>query len=220
MNIRCRKNHEIPAIIRGLAVPIGALFTIAVSQVAGGQRSTDATDDTHLLSAMLKAAKADVGRGELRVDPRPLVWNHELYTVEPEAIASVSPRVVRRRTAVIHAAGLRTADAKRLNQNNCPGVFVMRQDDSVNHTDPHAGCPEGPFYVLAIGPPRAGTAVLTGDQVYDGGARTAARGYWAARVIRTALGSGGSSVYASDYVLTKRSGAWVVIKIVGLTYTE
>lgn len=222
MNIRFRENREIPAIWRKFTVHVGACFTIAASQLAGSQGSTEWPLDAQLLSAILKAAISDAGRADLRVDPRPLVANRELETVEPGAIAPVSALVVRRRTAVIRAAGLRTVDATRLNQNSdCPGVFVIDEPDSLGHTDDkHVGCPKESFAVLAVGPPRPGSAVLAGDGVYDRGSGTAARGYWAARVIRTSLGPGGSSVYASDYVLAKRAGMWVVIKIVGRSYTE
>ncbi len=197
---------------------------IAASQVAGAQRLTSADVDTEVLSLILKAAISDAGRGDLRVDPRPLIADAaELYTVQSEAIAPVSALIVRRRTAVIRAAGLRMVDTMIVNQSrNCPGALVISEPDSLGHIDDRhvIGCPEEPFAVLAVGPPRPGSAVLPGDQVYDRDAETAARGYWAARVIRTTLGHGRSSVYAADYVLAKRAGTWVVIKIVGLMYVE
>ncbi|MEO5904895.1 MAG: hypothetical protein ABIQ55_12850 [Gemmatimonadaceae bacterium] len=58
------------------------------------------------------------------------------------------------------------------------------------------------------------------DKVYDRDTKSAARGYWAARIIRTGMGRGGSTLSESDYVLAKRSGKWLVIKIVGLSYSE
>lgn len=163
---------------------------------------------------------SDAGRAELRVDPRPLVSRSDLYTVGPNGIASISHRALRLRTRVIRAAGLRTADATTMNQDSCPGVFVIGQADSANQTHSQAGCPNAPIYVLAVGLPRAGTAALSPGQAYDIDAKQAAYGYWAARVIRTAVGVGGSSVYAADYVLAKHGGTWVVLKVVGLRYTE
>jgi hypothetical protein len=221
MNIRFRENRETPAVSRRFAVRVAAFFTIAASQLAGGQQSTNAAGDTNLLSAILKAAIADAGREELRVDPRPLVAHAELYTVQSEDIAPVSRAVVRRRTAVIRAAGLRTVDATKVGQNkDCPGVFVIVQHDSLGNSNTHAGCPKEAFDVLAVALPIPGRDVLPGDEVYDRDVERAARGYWAARVIQTNLGPGGSSVKASDYVLAKRAGSWVVIKIVGLMYVE
>jgi hypothetical protein len=221
MNSRFRENREIPAVYRRFALGVGAFFTIAASEVAGGQQSTGAAADTSLLSAILKAAISDAGRVELRVDPRPLVADPELYTVQSEAIAPVSALVVRRRSDVIQAAGLRTIDATIVNQNSkCPGTFVIGKLDSLHHSNSHVGCPEEPFYVLAVGLPRPGSDALAEDEVYDRDTEKAGRGYWAARVIRTLIGPGGSSVHASDYVLEKRAGTWVVVKIVGLMYIE
>ena len=221
MSIRCRKRVGILVISRRLAVHLAAFLTIAGSQVAGCQRSNSAAADTSLLSAILKAAKSDAGKGDLRVDPRPLVADAGRYTVQPEAIAPVSPIIVRRRAAVIRAAGLRTADATRENQSkDCPGTLVIEHSDSLGRTNSHAGCPEEPYSILAVGLPRPGSKVLAGEEVYDRDVESAALGYWAARVIRTSLGPGGSSVHASDYVLARRAGSWVVIKTVGLMYVE
>jgi len=218
-----RKNREIPAIYRRIAIHAGALFALAASQVAGAQRSSGPDVDNAVLSAILKAAASDAGRGDLRVDPRPLIVDAALYSVQPEAMAHASPVVVRRRTAVINAAGFKTVDTTIVNQSrNCPGSLVTRPLDSLGRVDDKrvVGCPEKPFAVIAVGPLRPGSAVLPQDQVYDRDTETAARGYWAARVIRTTLGRGRSRAYAADYVLAKRAGTWVVIKIVGLMNVE
>jgi len=221
VNTHFRENCEIPARFRRLAIGIGSLLTLVASQSAGAQESINAAADTSLMSAILRAAISNGGRTDLRVDPRPLVANGELYTFESNALAPVSAPDVRLRSAVIQAAGLRTVDATSANQSkNCPGVFVIGKPDSLGDSNSHAGCPKEVFAVLAVGLPRAGSKVLAADEVYDLATETVARGYWAARVIRTSLGPSGSSVYASDYVLAKRAGAWVVIKIVGLMYTE
>jgi hypothetical protein len=207
------------------AVRVGAFFLIAASQVAGAQqRSPGAEIDADVLSAILKAALSDAGRVDLRVDPRPLIADAAyLYTVRPEVLASVSASIVQGRADIIRAAGLRIVDTTVVNQSReCPGALVISQRDSLGHVnDKHVvGCPEEPFAVVAVGPPRPGSAVVPEDQVYDRATETAARRYWAARVIRTTLGHGRSSVYAADYVLAERSGKWVVIKIVGLMYSE
>ena len=213
MTMRSKKNREIPATYRWFAIGFGVFFTIAATHAAGGQPSTSAAADTNLLSAILRAAISDAGRVELRVDPRPLVADSELYDVQPGAFFPVSPAVMRRRTGAIRAAGLRTVDATKMGQNkDCPGIFVISKR--------HDRCPIEALDVLAVGLPRPGRDVLPGDQVYDRDVERAALGYWAARVIRTGLGQGGSSLYASDYVLAKRAGRWVVIKIVGLAYSE
>jgi hypothetical protein len=219
-----RENPRILAVYRGFAVHVGVFFLVAVSQVAGAQRSPGAVTDSEVLPAILKAALSDAGRGDLRVDPRPLIADAVyLYTVRPEVIAPVSASVLDGRAAIIRAAGLRTVDTTAVNQSrNCPGALVISQPDSLGHVDDRrvVGCPQEPFDVLAVGPPRPGSAVLPEDQVYDRAAETVARGYWAARVIRTTLGHGRSSVYAADYVLAKRGGAWVIVKIVGLMYSD
>jgi hypothetical protein len=221
MSMRSRENREIPAIYRWFALGVGVFFTIAASRIAGGQQSTSAAADTNLLSAILKAAISGAGRLELRVDPRPLVADSGQYDVQPAAIAPVSPAVVRRRTAVIRAAGLRTVDATKVGQNkDCPGIFVIGQPDSLGIINSHDRCPKEAFYVLSVGLPRPGRDVLPGDEVYDRDVERVARGYWAARVIQTYLGPGGSSLKTSDYVLAKRGGTWVVIKIVVLAFSE
>jgi hypothetical protein len=219
-----RQNHKILDVYRGFVVHAGFFLVIAASQVAGAQQVTAADVDTDVLSAILKAALSDAGTIDLRVDPRPLIADPTfLYTVQPEAIASVPALVVSRRADVIRAAGLSTVDTAILEQaRSCPGALVISKPDSLGRIDRGhvAGCPEEPFAVLAVGPPRPGDTVLPADQVYDRDAEMAARGYWATRVIRTTLGHGRSSVYAADYVLTKRAATWVVIKIVGLMYSE
>jgi hypothetical protein len=221
MSTRSRENREIPAIYRWLGLGVGVFFTIAASRTAGGQQSTSAAADTSLLSAILKAAISEAGRVELRVDPRPLVADSELGDVQPGLIVPVSPAVLRRRTAVIRAAGLRTIDATKVGQNlTCRGVFVIDSPDSLGNKTRHVGCPKEPLDVLAVALPRPGRDVLPRDEVYDRDVERAARGYWAVRVIQTSLGPGGSSLKASDYVLAKRAGSWVVVKIVVLSYSE
>lgn len=221
MSMCYRKNGQIPAIYRWFAFGVGAFLTIAATHAAGGQQSTSAAADTSLLSAILKAAISDT-RGELRVDPRPLVADSELGDVQPDLIVPVSPAVLRLRTAVIRAAGLRTVDATNVGQNkDCPGGFVMSKPDSLgNPTNVHERCPKEVFYVLAIALPRPGRDALPGNEVYDRDAERAARGYWAARVIQTLLGPAGSNLKQSDYVLAKRAGTWVVIKVVALAFSE
>lgn len=195
---------------------------LAASQHAGGQQSTRMARDTSLMSAILNAAISDIRGGRLRVDPRPLIAREGLEEVRSEDIASISPAVVRLRTAAIRTLGLSIVDATKVNQNRkCPGAFVLGKPDSLgHHTDAHEGCPKESFYVMAIGLPRPGVALLAPDSVYDRETEKAARGYWAARVIRTAMGPGGSNLNVSDYVLTRRTGTWVVIKMVGLSYSE
>ncbi len=222
MSMRSRENPEIPAIFRRFALGVGLFFVIAASHAAGGQQSTSAAADTSLLSAILRAAISDAGRVDLRVDPRPLVADSELGSVQPGVIVPVSPAVLRRRTAVIRAAGLRTVDARKVGQNkDCPGMFVIGKRDWFGiPTNSHDRCPKEALDVLAVALPRPGRDVLPGGEVYDRDVERAARGYWAARVLQTSLGPGGSSLKASDYVLARRAGTWVVIKIVGLAYSE
>lgn len=221
MNIRTREGPDIAAVYRRFTLGAAALFTIATSQVAAAQQATTAAADTSLLSAILKAAMSDAGRQDLHVDPRPLVAFPKQNDVHPEAIAGISAAITNLRTAVIRAAGLRTVDATKVGQTeDCRGIFAIGETDSLGQSDYHSGCPKESFDVLAIALPRPGCDVLPGEAVYDRDSESAARGYWAARVIRTTVGPGGSVVYSADYVLAKRAGSWVVITIVGLLYLE
>lgn len=218
---------EAPRVVdvyRRFAGHIGVFFLIAASQIAGAQPTPRAVTDADVLPVILKAALSEAGRGDLRVDPRPLISDATyLYAVQPEVIAPVSAAVVDGRAAVIRAAGLPVVDTTVVNRSrNCPGALVSSHPDSLGRVDNTrvTGCPEEPFVVLAVGPPRPGSAAIPADQVYDRAAETAACGHWAARVIRTTLGHGRSSVYAADYVLAERAGKWMVVKIVGLMYSE
>jgi hypothetical protein len=204
-----------------LAVGVG-IFVLTTSQNAGGQQSTKMARDTSLLSAILTAAMSDLRGEKLRVDPRPLVAREGVEEVRSEDIASISPAVASLRAAIIRAFGLRTVDATKVNQNrDCPGALVLGKPDSLGrHTNAHVGCTKESFYVLAIGLPRPGRDLLARDSVYDRDNERAGRGYWSARVIRTAIGPGGSNLNVSDYVLTRRTGTWVVIRIIGLSYSE
>jgi hypothetical protein len=220
MNIGSREIRTIASICGNCAFAVGVVFVMGASHLAVAQQS-DAASDSQLLSAILKTAESEAGRIELRVDPRPLIADATLTSVQPQAIATVSPSLVRLRTDVIRASGLRPVDATIVNQNSdCRGVLVIGQRDSLGVSNAHGGCPDKQFAVLAIGLPRRGKAILAGREVYDRDSESAARGYWAARIIQTSLGPLGSSVHASDYVLTKRAGKWVVVKVVGLMYTE
>jgi hypothetical protein len=216
-----RESRETP-IHRWFALGVSVFLLIAASNIAGGQQLTSAAADTSLLSAILRAAISDAAGEELRVDPRPLVADTEIYDVHPQAIARVSPAVMRRRTAVIRAAGLRTVDATKVGQyKDCPGAFVIGKPDSHGTpTNSHDRCPQEAFNVLAVALPRPGRDVLPGDEVYDRDVERAGRGYWAVRVIQTKLGPGGSNLKASDYVLARRAGTWEVIKIVVLAFSE
>jgi hypothetical protein len=218
-----RGNRKIPAIYPKFWVSVSAFCMIAASQVAAAQRVTAADVDTEILSAILKAAASDAGPVALRVDPRPLVDARYVYVVEPGSIAQVSVDVLRRRTDAIRAAGLSVVDTTIINESrNCPGALVLSPVDSLGRVEGKhvGGCPVDPFDVLAVGPPRPGKTVLPTDSVYDRDTETPARGYWAARVIRTTLGHGRSSTYAADYVLAHRGGTWVIVKKVGLIYSE
>lgn len=222
MSMRSRENREIPAIYRWFVFGAGVFVTIAASHVAGGQQSTSAAADMNLLSAILKAAISDARPEELRVEPRPLVADSELGDVQPGLIVPVSPAVLRLRSAVIRAAGLRTVDATKVGQNkDCPGGFVWSKPDSLgNPTNVHERCPKEVFYVLAIALPRRGRDDFPGNEVYDRDTESPARGYWAARVIQTYLGPAGSNLKEADYVLAKRAGTWAVVKIVVLSFSE
>jgi hypothetical protein len=225
MASRFKRVREIFAPDRKFAASISAFFMmICGSQVAGAQRVTGTEADTVALSAILKFAAADTAPIDLSVDPRPLTANAAFqYEIEAQAIARVSDDVIRRRTEVIRTAGLRVADTTMVNQSRkCPGVLVISPPDSLGRVDAKRvpGCPEGSFDVLAVGPLRPGSAILPGDSVYDRGTETAAHGYWAARVILLGVGHGRSSTLAADYVLAYRAGTWVVIKKVGLMYSD
>ncbi len=217
------RKSELRAVRHQFALGALTVFSLVLSEVAGAQRTSAAEVDSGLLSAILKSAASDAGRSDFQVDPRPLTAEHTVYAVEENAIAKVSPVVVRRRIAVIEAAGFRTVDTTIVNESrNCLGTLVTTPVDPLRRTSdrPVVGCPETPLNVVVVGPLRLGVAVLPPDQVYDRETERAARGYWSARVIRTTMGHGRLTSYAADYVLTKRGGTWAVTKIVGLMYTD
>jgi hypothetical protein len=222
MNIHSQERREFPAMYGWLHLAVGVLFAIGAPSFAACQQTTSLAGDASLLSAILRAAISDAGQVDMRVDPRPLIADSELFDVQSDLIVPVARSVLRRRTAVIRAAGLRTVDATKVGQNkDCPGVFVMGRPDSLGiPAKSHGRCPKEAFDVLAIALPRPGADALPGDEAYDRDTESPARGYWAARVIHTALGQGGSSVKASDYVLARRAGKWVVVKIVVLAFSE
>lgn len=202
----------------------GVFFLIAASQVVGAQPSPRTVTEAEVLPVILRAALSDGARGDLRVDPRPLIADASyLYAVQPEVIASVGTAVIEGRAAIIRAAGLAVVDTTVVNQSkSCPGTLVLSRPDSLKGVDNTrvVGCPEKPFDILTVGPPRPGSAAIPKDQIYDRSTETAACGYWAVRVIRTTLGHGRSTAFAADYVVTQRASEWVVVKTVGLMYAE
>lgn len=223
MNNGFLKRAKIPATYRRVAL-LNAFLVICGSHAADAQRVTGADVDTDILSAILKFAALDARPSHFRVDPRPLAAEAAYqYDIEPRLGARVSADVIRRRTDVIRAAGLRAADTATVNQSKeCARALAIRPADSPARGDARrvASCPEDSFDVIAVGPPRPGSAILADNSVYDRNSEAAASGYWAVRVIRTTVGHGRSSAYAADYVVAKRAGAWVVIKKVGLMYSD
>jgi hypothetical protein len=211
-------------VIKGLILKIVVLCLIAISQVAAGQTRPRTVTDSEILPVILKAALSGNPQGDLRVDPRPLIPDASYqYEIQPEAFASVSQSVIDKRGAIVRATGLTVVGTALVNQtNNCPGTLVAGQPDSLAGVDNkrRLGCPQKPFDILTVGPPRPGRISIPTDQVYDRSGETAACGYWAVRVIRTTLGHGRSSTFAADYVLTQRGGEWVVVKTVGLMYSH
>jgi hypothetical protein len=209
---------------RRFLLHVGVVFVTAASQVAGAQQSARAVTDAEILPAILQAASTDAGRGDVRVDPRPLAADvPHIYDLQTESFAQVAASVIHSRAAIIRGAGLRIVDTTVVNQSrNCPGTLVVSQPDSLSRAaNPRiVGCPEEPFHVLAVGPPRPGIAAMPEDGVYDRVAESAACGYWAVRVVRTTLGYGRAAGYAADYVLAERAGKWVVVKTVGLMYSH
>jgi hypothetical protein len=207
-----------------LTLRTGVFFLMTASQVVGAQTSPLTVTEAEVLPVILRAALSNGARGDLRVDPRPLIADASyLYAVQPEVIASVGTAVIERRAAIIRAAGLAVVDTTVVNQSkSCPGALVLSQRDSLKGVDNArvVGCPEKPFDILTVGPPRPGSAAIPEDQMYDRSTETAASGYWAVRVIRTTLGHGRSTSFAADYVLTVRGGEWMVVKTVGLMYAE
>ena len=209
-------------LIAAVILRTGIVLLISGSQVVGAQPSPRPVTDAEVLPVILKAALSDGARGDLRVDPRPLIPDASYqYAIQPEVFASVSQGVIDRRGAIIRAAGLAVVDTTVVNQSrSCPGILVV--PDSLQGVDNRRalGCPEKPFDVLTVGPPRPGSASIPTDQVYDRSRETAACGYWAVRVIRTTFGHGRSTTFAADYVLTERAGQWVLVKTVGLMHSE
>lgn len=215
-----KANTRTPKFDYTRAISLVGFLTIAWVKVVSAQDTLAVAGDTALFSTILRTAMANAGREELRVEPRPLDADPRRYGVLAAALAPVSTHDLQERTELIRKLGLRTADAVVENQTfSCPGTALIAPEWFLRDTV-RAGCPKKPYTVVAVALPRRGTADFNKSGPYDRSSETAACGFWSARVIQTALGPGGSSIYAADYVLSKRNGAWTVVKVVGLIYIE
>ena len=168
----------------------------AAPATAGGQRGAPSgAADTALLSAVVRAARADLGTLRMVVDPRPLREVLEV-TYTKRSFAPAAPAVLRAREAAIRSAGAEPGDAVALARTDgCAGrLYPIAPSDSVKgEPDPHAGCPREGRFVVGVGLPRPGKVRLPPGQVYEerGIPADAALGYWAVRVIVTDLSPGG-----------------------------
>lgn len=184
---------------------------VLVGGLSSGLRGQDlhasaSPSDTTALLTTLRAVVGNAGKTPVYVDPRPLRSNPPAGEVSTTTIMEVAPAVseVRRRTA--QELGIEAIDAIRHGQNDsCPGVFVLDRASSRETQPPlkesiHAQCPQRIFYSVALSHPRAGTALLPGDSLYDRAQENPRVGIWAVRVVRTQLGPTGSSVLVSDYL--------------------
>jgi hypothetical protein len=157
------------------------------------------------------------------VDPRPL---REVVDVElrERSFAPVASAVLRAREAAIRSAGAEPGDAVALGRTEgCAGVMYIAPPDSAKaEPDPHAGCPREGRFVVGVGLPRPGKVRLPPGQVYEEGRipADAALGYWAVRVIVTALAPGGFSVTGYDYVMKKAGARWEFVQAVALFVLE
>jgi hypothetical protein len=154
----------------------------------------------------------------VKVDPRPLRADEWIHSVEDQHIVEVADSVSAVRSAILRSLGLSTVDALHVGQNReCPGIMVPSDDTLF---DVHRTCPRKPFTVIAIALPRPGDSHIPTNQVYDRERMRAAHGYSAVRVIRTALGPGGSSVLVSDFVMARTESGWRFVRAVPLMDIE
>ena len=194
--------------------------------MASGQRRTPrpGAADTALLSAVVRAARADLGTARMVVDPRPLRDVVEV-TFTRRSFLPAAPAVLRAREAAIRSAGAEPGDAVALGRTDgcAGGMYPIAPSDSVKgEPDPHAGCPREGRLVVRVGLPRPGKVRLPPGQVYEQTRipADAALGYWAVRVIVTHLGPGGFSVTGYDYVMKKEGVRWELVQAVALYILE
>jgi hypothetical protein len=224
------RTGRMPCLSRFALMAAVASLGCAAPAAAGGQRggappgAADTAADTALLSAVVRAARADLGTLRMVVDPRPLRDVLEVTFTEP-SFARAAPVVLRAREAALRSAGAEPGDAVALGRTDgCGGrLYPVAPADSVKgEPDPHAGCPREGRFVLGVGLARPGKERLPAGQVYGevGIPAEAALGYWAVRVIVKVLSPGGSSVTGYDYVMKKEGARWEFVKAVPLFVLE
>lgn len=204
-----------------MIAPVLVTLVGIVTSTAVGAQEARLSSDLNLLSVILQAATTDAGRADLRIDPRPMNADAGNLTAISEAMLRLPAAVLSRRVAVIRAAGLRTIDATHVGrEEGCLGTFVIGSPDARGVSHAHDDCPSKQFATLVIGLPRPEVDCKGFVEPNAGSSQPVAEGQWVSRVIRTTFAPTGSTVYAADYVLARRSGKWNVVKIVGLLFGD
>jgi hypothetical protein len=166
--------------------------------------------DSVVFAALIASLATDTSvigpRHPLIVDPRPLLRDSTVTSVEARTLAPVSQAELEARRASIRELGIETGDA--LFPSNCPGRINL-----YDPADPaFATCPRTARLVTAIGLPRVG----------DSRRKEAASSsrFRTVRVIIASIAPNGISADIRDYVLEGTSEKWKVTRWIRLGFWE
>lgn len=194
-----------------MARPFGLGILVCACATQHGQVSAQAfpTSDIAIFSTVLGALSSDTSF-KLRpivVDPRPLVRDDSITSVQMTTFAPVSAAEIAARRSMMHDLRIEPGDA--VFPSRCGGRLVpsMGSSDSV-----HAGCPSTSRLVVAVGLPRMGDRTKDEPDVNSR--------FRTARVILADIAPNGISADVRDYVLEGDGTHWRVIKWKRLGFWE
>jgi len=162
---------------------------------------TVAKPDTAIAAAVLRALVSDTSfkARPIVADPRPLLGDDSITSIEPSSYAPVTGAELLARRAVMQQLGVEAGDASF--PARCGGSTVPGKKSS----DPmYAGCPSTPRVVVALGLPRPADRTRSATDVDSR--------WCTVRVIIAGIGPEGISADIRDYVLDGTSGVWKVAK--------
>jgi hypothetical protein len=192
-------------------IAVSGLTIVGLSACAGAQTSVVGyrVPDTSAFAALLRAIQNDTAGGRvsmrpLRVDPRPLRNDRQVWEVSTSTLASVSREELDERKQAIVSLGMVEDDADF--QDNCGGTM----SPATPGQNPHRDCPLNARIVISVGLPRRGDTVT-------GLATSADSNRWTVRVLVSTISSAGYNVRASDFLLERLGSQWQYLgkKVVG-----
>ena len=167
-----------------------------------------ASPDSAIFASLIASLAKDtslVARYPLVVEPRPLLRDSTVTSVEPRTLAPVTNAELEKRRATLRALKLTEGDAMFA---GCPGTISLPDP-----SDPaFANCPRTSRLVTAIGLPRPSPFGAAGSE--------ASARYRTVRVIIAGMGPTGISADIRDYVLAPSGDDWKVVKWSRLGFWE